>query len=127
MRNKIFVVTNNASVALSEQDIYIEGSLLDVFKRCRDLVHQGHKLISHPLVGSVKPNETPYKSVVISKQVEGQVDFQSLSIMESSFETAARMLKDSPLPVYSERVLQDFQLIDYTLLKTALASLPGTL
>ncbi|HHW98751.1 MAG TPA: GrdX protein [Firmicutes bacterium] len=124
MRNRVIVVTNNDSVELQEQDLFISGTLLDVLRRCRDLVHQGHQLISHPLVSSVKPNETPYKSVVLTKQRTQQVDFQSLSIIEASLQTAERMLRERPLPTYSERVLQDFQFIDRDLLEAALSSLP---
>lgn len=124
MRNRVIVVTNNSSVGLLEQDLFVEGTLLDVLKSSRDLVHQGHLLISHPLVSSVKPNETPYKSVVLTKRSGGQVDFQSLSIIEASLQTAKRMLNERPLPPYSERVLEDFQFIDRDLLETALTSLP---
>lgn len=127
MRSRVIVVTNNASVNLLEQDQFVEGPLLDVLRRCRDLVHQGHQLISHPLVSSVKPNETPYKSVVLTKRGGSQVDFQSLSIIEASLQAAERMLRERPLPVYPERVLHDFQFIDRDLLETALASLPVSL
>lgn len=124
MRNRVILVSNNSSVELQEQDLFVEGTLLDVLKNTRNLVHRGHLLISHPLVGSVKPNETPYKSVVLSKRSGGQVDFQSLSIIEASLQTAERMLKERPLRPYSERVLADFQYIDRDLLESALSSLP---
>lgn len=127
MRRNVIVVTNNISVSLLEQDCFVEGTLMDVFRHCRDLVHQGHLLVSHPLASSVKPNETPYKSVVLSKKSSDQVDFQSLSIIEASLRTAERMLSERPLPNYTERVLEDFQFIDRDLLETGLASLPGTL
>ncbi|HBK86158.1 MAG TPA: GrdX protein [Firmicutes bacterium] len=120
-------MTNNTSVSLLEQDCFVTGTLLHVLIRCRDLVHQGHLLVSHPLVSSVKPNETPYKSVVLSKKRGGQVDFQSLSIIEASLKKAEQMLSERPLPNYSERVLEDFQFIDRDLLETGLASLPGNL
>ncbi len=124
MRNRVIVVTNNGSVELLEQDIFVAGTLLDVLRRCRDLVHQGHQLISHPLVSSVKPNETPYKSVVLTKQRSAQIDFRSLSIIEASLHTAERMLRERPLQKYPERILQDFQFIDRDLLESALSSIP---
>lgn len=127
MRTKVIVISNNPSVNLIGTDQHLEGGLLDVLKRVRDLVHKGHQLISHPLAGSVKPNETPYKSVVISKRTSGSVDFQSLAIIEGCLRTAERMLAEKPLPNYPEKVLSDFQLIDAGLLETALSSLPGNL
>lgn len=127
MRNRVIVVTNNQDVDLLEHDLFIDGTLPDVLRVCRDLVHKGHQLISHPLVSSVKPNETPYKSVVLTKGQGKQIDFQSLSIIEASIHTAERMLKERPLPKYPERVLEDFRLIDRDLLATALSSLPMNL
>lgn len=124
MRSKVLVVTNNPSVTLAEQDIFVEGGLLAVMQAARDLVHKGHSLISHPLSGSVKPNESPYKSIVLAARSSSQVDFSSLSVIEGCWETSMRMLRESPLPNYSARVLTDFQLIDSLLLQTALESIP---
>lgn len=127
MRIKVIVVSNNPSAGLLDSDRFVNGSLLEVLKVARDMVHQGHLLISHPLAGSVKPNETPYKSVVLSRLPKGQVDFESLSVIEGSLRTSERMLQERPLPNYPERVLQDFQVIDNSLLQHALSSIPGYL
>lgn len=124
MRTKAIVVTNNPSASLVDGDRFIDGDLLQVMRTARDLVHQGHLLISHPLAGSVKPNETPFKSIVLSRASEGRVDFDSLSVMEGSLRTAIRMLQEKPLHLYPDRILQDFQLIDRELLDHALASIP---
>lgn len=120
----MIVISNNPSVALGADDRAIASGLLDVLRSVRDLVHQGHLLVSHPLAGSVKPNETPYKSVVVGRQSRGPIDFESLSVIEGSLRTAERMLTEKPLPNYPERVLQDFQLIDRQLLQQALESIP---
>lgn len=127
MRAKVMVVSNNPSALLADGDRFIDGDLLQVMRTARDLVHQGHLLISHPLAGSVKPNETPFKSIVLSRASKGRVDFDSLSVMEGSMRTAVRMLQERSLPTYSDHILQDFQLIDRQLLDNALASLPGYL
>lgn len=124
MRTKAIVVSNNPSASLVEGDRFIDGDLLQVMRTARDLVHQGHLLISHPLAGSVKPNETPFKSIVLSRASKGRVDFDSLSVMEGSLRTAIRMLQEKSLPLYPDRILQDFQLIDRELLDYALASIP---
>ncbi|MGI6358296.1 MAG: GrdX family protein [Bacillota bacterium] len=127
MRTKVLVVTNNPAADLCENDRPLTGSLLQVLQIARDLVHQGHILISHPLAGSVKPNETPYKSIVLSSAASGQVDYESLAVIEGSLRIAERMLAEKPLPEYPERVLKDFQLIDCSLLEQALQSIPGYL
>ncbi len=127
MRIKVIVISNNPGVELLDSDRFVDGSLLEVLTLARDMVHQGHQLISHPLAGSVKPNETPYKSVVLSRAAKGQVDFESLAVIEGSLRTAERMLQERPLPEYPDRVLRDFQVIDDSLLQHALSSIPGYL
>jgi len=49
--------------------------------------------------------------------------YQSLSIIESSIETYKKLAKDNPTPQWSERVLQDFRLLDAKFIESALSSL----
>lgn len=121
--SQLLVLTNNPQVA--EKYVHVEtvsGGLLNVLQTARDYIHQGHQLLTHPLFGSVKPNETPYKSIVLSRE-RGALDYQSLRIIEGSIEVATRMIQECPPPVWSERILRDFQLIDLSLVESALDSL----
>ena len=66
------IVTNNPLLAQCMEDcceirLFPECSYREILVKVRDLVYAGHTLYTHPLSGSVKPNETPYKSVVVSK------------------------------------------------------------
>ena len=78
------IVTNNKLVKERFEDkfniIYIEDnhSYKPVLLKIRDLVHTGYKVLTHPLSGSVKPNETPYKSVIIE---EGKTLDEDLSLI----------------------------------------------
>ena len=70
---KNILITNNKYVYEKYKDefeiVYDEKfTYLDVLEYVRDKVHDGHELITHPLSGSVKPNETPKKSVIISEK-----------------------------------------------------------
>ncbi len=122
-RGKYIVVTNNPLVwdKLKETHdvIYKEVSYEELLKEVRDRIHEGHLLLTHPLSGSVKPNETPYKSVLISVGKE-EVDSRSLSIIESAIQACYKF--EDRTGTYSERVLEDFQLIDWTLLESGMAS-----
>ena len=83
----------------------------------RDKVYAGHTLYTHPLAGSVKPNETPYKSVVVSVEPHG------FDMQESEIISNAIAVCDKFTPIgweLNERILKDFQLIDYTLLSGAI-------
>jgi len=92
---------------------YLDGSYFDVLVLVRDYVHKGHKLLTHPLSGSVKPKETPYKSIVISAAAEG-LDMQSLSIIEESIACYEKFV-DRSVP---ESALTDFMEIDCSLIES---------
>lgn len=116
------IVTNNPLVVACMGDCYRmeflkEASLRDVLVKARDRVYAGYTLYTHPLSGSVKPNETPYKSVVISQKPHGFSEEQA-GIMSNAMITCDKFPpKDI---VWTDKVLKDFQLIDYTLLAGAL-------
>ena len=120
----LFIVTNNPMSKEKFQNsykvIYIDGPAMDVLKRVRDFIHIGHRILTHPLMGSVKPNETPYRTVCISKEKLEGLDFQSLEIIENSIITTEKFLKDFRTPSWSEKILLDFQLIDSDLIDHAI-------
>ena len=90
---------------------------LGVLKIVRDRVHLGHKLLTHPLSGSVKPGETPYKTVVLSAE-RGSLDEKALSIIEDSIQTCLKFTTNSVKRIWSEEILADFQLIDYDIISS---------
>ena len=65
--SKYMVITNNPLVRSRLDDthevIYLELSYEELLKVVRDRIYEGHRLLTHPLSGSVKPKETPYKSI----------------------------------------------------------------
>jgi hypothetical protein len=120
---EVRIISNNPLVTLGSDDYRISGyDVLKVLEKLRDLVHLGHRLLTHPLAGSIKPNENPFKSVVISDKASN-IDVNSVLIAEDSYERAKRMLKDRPIKEYSENVLEDMKRIDLSLLEAGLQSL----
>jgi len=113
------LITNNPLV-LSEcknrpNTEYIETSLLGILTKVRDYIHKGHKLLTHPLSGSIKPNETLYKSVLIS-EVPTQTDTQSVKIIEDCIVSAQKFVKiDIP-----EKHKKDLQTVDLSLIRSML-------
>ncbi|HCJ59105.1 MAG TPA: GrdX protein [Clostridiaceae bacterium] len=126
MTRNIYILTNNVLICAKFNDTlkvsYVDGSYIDVLYQVRDRIHTGSVLISHPLMGSVKPNETPYRSIILEDK-KGALDFQSLSIIESSIESCKKLLNDRPTPDWSNKVLEDFRFLDMKLLESALSSL----
>ncbi len=118
------IVTNNKLVYEKYKDVhnveyYGDYTYMDILKYIRDKVHAGHKLITHPLSGSIKPNETPYKSVVISKKKE-YLDYDSLKLIEESIATANKFISNKPTPTWPEKVLDDFRVVDLSLIENAI-------
>lgn len=116
------IVTNNPLVARcmggAYQIQFFEGlSYREILVKVRDLVYAGHTLYTHPLAGSVKPNETPYRSVLVSRTAHTMAPEQA-EIMSN-----AVVAYDKFTPrdrVLTDKMRFDFQLIDYTLLAGAL-------
>ena len=118
------ILTNNPLVAacmegriLGTIEFHEGKSYRDMLIMVRDKVYAGHTLYTHPLAGSVKPNETPYKSVVVSVEPHG------FDAQESEIISNAIAVCDKFKPIgweLNERILKDFQLIDYTLLSGAI-------
>ena len=115
------IVTNNPLVRDCLGDWYEidyrEVTFREILVIVRDMVHMGHELYTHPIAGSVKPNETPYKSIVVDK-APGEFSMEACNLMSNALITFDKF---KPLNVvYSDYHHQDFQLIDYTLLCGAL-------
>ena len=118
------ILTNNPLVpaCMEGRGLYTvrfqpERSFREILVEARDLVYAGHVLYTHPLAGSVKPNEAPYKSLIVSREAHG-FDAQHGEMIASAI---AVFDKFKPLGrTFPPSVLEDFQLIDYTLLAGAI-------
>ena len=124
---KNILVTNNNLVNEKYKDqittIYLEDlDYLKVLELVRDKIHIGHELLTHPLSGSIKPNETPFKSVLISDEIS-EINFDSLSIIEESILTAKKFLDQKKIRNWPEDILNDFRVIDFSLISSGIESM----
>ena len=124
---KNILVTNNSLVNEKYKDdmevIYLDDlNFLKVLELVRDKIHLGHELLTHPLSGSIKPNETPFKSVIISDKI-GSIDFNSLKIIEESILTATKFLTQKKIKNWPEDILHDFRVIDFSLIASGIESM----
>lgn len=122
---KFMIITNNKLVLdnfKNESTLYLENDLLEIMKFVRNKVHLGHRLLSHPLAGSIKPNETPYKSILISQSKEKNLDYGSLKIIEDSIQMTESLIKNKKMRKWPDRILEDFSLIDNDLITSAIES-----
>jgi len=117
----LLLVTNNEKVREKFGSLctlqYVEGGHVDVLIHVRDLVHQGHKLLTHPLAGSVKPNETPFRSVALD-DASGALDLESLELIEAALNVCRQFPprfhrgEDAPADMREDFAEIDFRLID---------------
>ena len=122
--SNFYVLTNNPLARDRYSSIvrFSDGNVEDIFFAVRDAVHLGAILISHPLAGSLKPNENPYKTVVLSSR-KGSLDGDSLNHIEGAIDVLHKMPVKNR--TYSEQVLEDFMVIDLDLLNSAITALPA--
>lgn len=118
------IITNNPKVKdeLAEtcRIEFFEISYREILEKVRDMCQNGYKLLSHPLSGSVKPNETPYKSVMVSAKKGTGTDLESIQIIENcliAFDKFPNLGND-----WIPSVLDDFQVIDFYLISGAISS-----
>ena len=119
---KYIIVTNNPLVrdTYVDKDVeFYEIKYEEILQTVKSKIAEGHKILTHPLSGSVKPKETPYKSIMISKE-KFKLDLESLEIIENAIATCAKFKERSDK--WTAQVLKDFQLVDFTLIDSAIDS-----
>lgn len=95
-----------------------ENSYMDILEITRDYVHRNYRILTHPLYGSVKPNETVYRTILIEEN--DKLDNDSVMLISEAIETFKKFKKNKITPNWTEQVKDDFSVIDYDLLKNAI-------
>lgn len=117
-------VSNNPKIkalALENIELFFMNDLQEVMIKVRDLIHSNYKLETHPLTGSVKPVQNPFRTIILSKGTE--LDFTSLEMIDNSIEKVNMFQKVHTERTYPEQILLDYQEIDFSLMNTAIQSL----
>lgn len=114
------IITNNSKVYNKYNCLYqvvylASAGYTDVLYETRDFIHRGYKLLTHPMAGSLKPNQTPYKSVIIEKSEK--TDFESVGLIENSLDAALKFSKFKKTPNWNEKILNDFKTIDLSFIE----------
>ena len=116
------LITNNPKFNQEKfKDIeieYFDISYLDVLKKVRDYVHDNYEVLTHPLYGSVKPNETIYRSIIVKKS-EG-LDIASINLISEAVATFEKFRNNKRVPLWTDRVKDDFSVIDHDLILNAI-------
>jgi len=125
---KCKLITNNTLVAKEnktdtlriEEIVFLDTEdIMEIFRCVRDYIHKGHKLLTHPLSGSVKPVETPFKSIAIDAEAK-TMDVESLLIIEDAIIMAKNFTRERGYAQIPPEILEDFRTIDFGLIKSGL-------
>lgn len=113
------LVTNNDRVYEKYKDtvkVLCMQSYEEVLVKVRDLVYDRHVLLTHPQASSLKPNQTPYRSVIVyPKRKEDNTE--DILLIEKCLETYYQWQKIASTPKkYEERVAEDFKTIDLSVI-----------
>ncbi len=115
------IITNNSKVYEKYKGkyeiVFLEDrSYIDVLEKTRDYLHLGYKLLTHPMAGSLKPNQTPYKTVVAEKKF-GKADYESIMLIENSLQAAEKFLRFKQTPKWNDKILNDFKTVDLSFIE----------
>ena len=120
------IVTNNRLCrdkygSQVEMDYLENGSYLDVLLKVKEYIQKGWCLETHPMTGSLKPNQTPYKSVMISNRPVDREDFYNQEItMENSVSICQKFQAIRQTPDWPEHLREDYREVDLSLIEGAL-------
>ena len=126
-KKKNIIITNNPKILeeISDKNIEIsyfeQADFMEISYKARDFIHLGYKLLTHPIVSSIKPYETPYKTIVLAYN-NGEIDLESIELIENSIELLKNFL-DKPRRKLTKNIDEDFKLIDYKLISEAIESI----
>ena len=101
-------------MVISKKDLWAEwlpGDNLQLFRKVKQEISQGYRLLTHPLTGSITPDIIPYKSVILTDGKGDEVT-ESLDIIEKSIEFTMNLISYRKKPKWDQQSLNDFQMID---------------
>ncbi|WP_422486951.1 GrdX family protein [Gudongella sp. DL1XJH-153] len=117
MEQEVLIVTNNPTVSKDFGKCQmVEGSFEDVLLKVRDLVYEGHELISHPIGASMRMLFSPYRSVLLGPRTPQIKEVYAL-IIENSIDTFRRSTANRKVDIVNA---DDYARIDLELLKCAI-------
>ncbi|MGL9814678.1 MULTISPECIES: GrdX family protein [Enterococcus] len=121
----MIIITNNPMVKEKINQAcllsFIDGSYGEVLVEVKQQIIEKHVvLLSHPLSGSIKPNETYYKTIFVTETTSQYIDIESLEYIESAIAVYEKFIKNKQRPNWSLAVLKDFAFVDFYIAQSTL-------
>lgn len=112
---KAILITNNDRVYEKYKDqikIILLNTYEEVLIKVRDMVYDRHLLLTHPQASSLKPNQTPYRSVVVYPK-GNEDNMKDIMLIEKCVQVYYEWQEIAPSPAkYTDKVANDFKTID---------------
>lgn len=125
------LLTNNPAFFASQRNGLevqpIQGAAHDVMCVARDKVHMGWRLLNHPLYGNFRPNQQPFRSLLLvpPHNEPSSVDLESLHLLEQAFAVYASCAKHWATPDnVPPEMFKDCSVIDAELMQATLSTVP---
>ncbi|MDR1017241.1 MAG: GrdX family protein [Lachnospiraceae bacterium] len=121
---KYFILTNNPMVLEKygdEKDVrFFDLDFKGIIEKGSEMISENYKLLTHPLSGSIKPMATRYKSMLFQKKPLDKPDTWSVKLISSALQSLDKFEDQSYK--HTKQNLEDFSLVDYTLIASAISS-----
>lgn len=121
---KAIIITNNDKVRDAYCDILrviMMDDYMSVLIKTRDMVHAGYRLLTHPQASSLKPNQTPYRSVIVYPGC-GEDNSKNVILIEKCIAVFEEWQSIAHSPArYSEKVDNDFKTIDLSIIENVVS------
>ena len=117
-KEKCTIVTNNDRVADKYKDIMkveLVNSYEEVLIKARDMVYDRHRLLTHPQAGSLKPNQTPYRSIIVYPS-DNSSNMDDVMMIEKAIETFNKFREIKETPKYEEKIANNYKIIDLSMI-----------
>ena len=116
---KATLITNNDRVYNKYHDT-LDSVLLDTYEdvliKTRDMVYDRHILLTHPQAGSLKPNQTPYRSILVYPAEENDPT-DSILLIAKCIDVYYEWQAIAPTPTeYYGNAREDFKTIDESII-----------
>ncbi|MGF6989311.1 hypothetical protein M2145_000645 [Lachnospiraceae bacterium PF1-21] len=126
-RENILIITNNERVAerfAAGFQVELLAEYGEVLLRTRDALQTEYRLLTHPMSGSLKPNQTPFKTIILERvEKRGALDMNSIELIERAMAAYHKFYECREIPAWSERSREDFRTVDLSLMEPAIERL----
>lgn len=129
--DKCILVTNNDKAADKWNGIMQEVLLLDTYRdvlvKARDMIYEKYELLTHPQTSSLKPNQTPYKTIILyaeKREADSRNgNFRDIELIESAIDNFDKWNSIRKTPKCTESIANDYKTIDVSMIENVVSRL----